>query len=332
MACVGECALDPVLEIGLILGDDAPPCRSRRAVGELLVVPDHRPGRGRIRCGQAGDLVVNVRALCQWDEDRACLAQERAQRLGNDNRRGSIGRVDPASARVVVALEGEVHLLDAVALGGRAEGGLGALRGAAVEDAVLGLHGASLPMPPKLPVIGTGATGAEGCRAAGRVLRLGAMQNRQVARVSRVAMLVITALGCRGADDPSGAVLFTRHCASCHGAEGRGDGPAAGALATQPPDLTALRQEVPELMKSIDGSRTLRAHGSAAMPVWGPIFEAEHGEITGRTKIRRKLPVEEYLKRQKRFAHLFGAKPDVARIALIQSMADRNIRKFGLLD
>ena len=63
-----------------------------------------------------------------------------------------------------------------------------------------------------------------------------------------------------------------------------------------------------------------------------PLFEAEHGEITGRTKIRRKLPVEEYLKRQKRFAHLFGAKPDVARIALIQSMADRNIRKFGLLD
>lgn len=63
-----------------------------------------------------------------------------------------------------------------------------------------------------------------------------------------------------------------------------------------------------------------------------PLFEAEHGEITGRTKIRRKLPVEEYLKRQKRFAHLFGAKPDVARIALIQSMADRNIRKFALLD
>jgi pyruvate ferredoxin oxidoreductase beta subunit len=63
-----------------------------------------------------------------------------------------------------------------------------------------------------------------------------------------------------------------------------------------------------------------------------PLFEAEHGEITGRTKIRRALPVEDYLKPQKRFAHLFGAKPDVARIALIQAMADRNIRKFGLMD
>ena len=49
----------------------------------------------------------------------------------------------PRRARVVVALEGEVHLLDAVALGGRAELGLGAVRGAAEEDAVLGLHGGS---------------------------------------------------------------------------------------------------------------------------------------------------------------------------------------------
>jgi pyruvate ferredoxin oxidoreductase beta subunit len=63
-----------------------------------------------------------------------------------------------------------------------------------------------------------------------------------------------------------------------------------------------------------------------------PLFEAEHGEITGRTKIRRKVPVEEYLKLQKRFGHLFGAKPDNARLARIQASADRNIAKFGLLD
>ncbi len=36
-----------------------------------------------------------------------------------------------------------------------------------------------------------------------------------------------------------GAVLFPQHCASCHGAEGRGDGPAAKALADPPADLTA---------------------------------------------------------------------------------------------
>jgi pyruvate ferredoxin oxidoreductase beta subunit len=61
-----------------------------------------------------------------------------------------------------------------------------------------------------------------------------------------------------------------------------------------------------------------------------PLIEAEYGELTGRTRTRHKVPVEEYLKRQRRFAHLFGARPDVARIARIQATADRNIARFGL--
>jgi pyruvate ferredoxin oxidoreductase beta subunit len=63
-----------------------------------------------------------------------------------------------------------------------------------------------------------------------------------------------------------------------------------------------------------------------------PLFEAEHGEITASTKIRRKVPVEDYLRLQKRFAHLFGSKPDEARLSRIQANADRNIAKFGLMD
>jgi pyruvate ferredoxin oxidoreductase beta subunit len=63
-----------------------------------------------------------------------------------------------------------------------------------------------------------------------------------------------------------------------------------------------------------------------------PLFEAVDGEITGRTKIRRQVPVTEYLKLQKRFAHLFGKEPDAARLAQIQATADRNIARFGLLD
>jgi pyruvate ferredoxin oxidoreductase beta subunit len=62
-----------------------------------------------------------------------------------------------------------------------------------------------------------------------------------------------------------------------------------------------------------------------------PLFEAHDGEITSRTPIRRKVPVTEYLKLQKRFAHLFGDRPDLGRIAQIQAMADRNIAHFGLL-
>jgi pyruvate ferredoxin oxidoreductase beta subunit len=62
-----------------------------------------------------------------------------------------------------------------------------------------------------------------------------------------------------------------------------------------------------------------------------PLFEADWGEVTGRRTIRKRVPVEEYLKLQKRFAHLFGKTPDTERIAMIQEIADRNIRRFGLL-
>ena len=63
-----------------------------------------------------------------------------------------------------------------------------------------------------------------------------------------------------------------------------------------------------------------------------PVFEAENGEITSVTKIRRRVPVDDYLRLQKRYAHLFGAKGHPETIARIQAMADKNIRRFGLLD
>jgi len=62
-----------------------------------------------------------------------------------------------------------------------------------------------------------------------------------------------------------------------------------------------------------------------------PLFEARHGKITSRTPIRRKVPVTEYLRLQKRFMHLFAGRGEDARIALIQQAADRNIEEFGLL-
>jgi pyruvate ferredoxin oxidoreductase beta subunit len=63
-----------------------------------------------------------------------------------------------------------------------------------------------------------------------------------------------------------------------------------------------------------------------------PLFEAEYGEVTAATKLRRRVPVDEYLKPQKRFAHLFTPQRDDVRLAAIQAAADRNIARFGLLD
>jgi len=63
-----------------------------------------------------------------------------------------------------------------------------------------------------------------------------------------------------------------------------------------------------------------------------PVFEAEHGEVVAVTKIRHRVPVDAYLKPQKRFAHLFGEKGHPEMLRAIQADADRNIRRFGLLD
>jgi pyruvate ferredoxin oxidoreductase beta subunit len=63
-----------------------------------------------------------------------------------------------------------------------------------------------------------------------------------------------------------------------------------------------------------------------------PLFEAEDGEVVSSTKIRHRVPVEDYLKPQKRFAHLFGKQPAVETIARIQAIADKNIKKYSLLE
>jgi len=63
-----------------------------------------------------------------------------------------------------------------------------------------------------------------------------------------------------------------------------------------------------------------------------PVYEAEHGEVVSVSKIRKKVPVAQYLEPQRRFAHLFSPTPRLDIIARIQEIADRNIRKFGLFD
>ena len=63
-----------------------------------------------------------------------------------------------------------------------------------------------------------------------------------------------------------------------------------------------------------------------------PVFEAEGGEVVSVSKIRRQAPVEEYLRLQRRFAHLFGNPPRRDVVERLQAIADRNIRRFGLLE
>ncbi len=61
-----------------------------------------------------------------------------------------------------------------------------------------------------------------------------------------------------------------------------------------------------------------------------PVYEAEHGEVSAVSPIRRRVPVEEYLRIQTRYAHLFGKHPRPDIVAALQRIADENIAEFGL--
>ena len=81
------------------------------------------------------------------------------------------------------------------------------------------------------------------------------------------------------AQDPDiGRAHYNTHCATCHGLEGRGDGPMSGVLLIPPSDLTSLtlRNEgefpLERVVMRIDGRDPLVSHGSP-MPVYGDYFE-----------------------------------------------------------
>lgn len=76
----------------------------------------------------------------------------------------------------------------------------------------------------------------------------------------------------------SGAGTYKEYCAVCHGRNGKGNGPAASALKVRPPDLTTLTRRHGGKFPDAYVANVLRngvkvdAHGTAEMPIWGPLF------------------------------------------------------------
>jgi mono/diheme cytochrome c family protein len=76
----------------------------------------------------------------------------------------------------------------------------------------------------------------------------------------------------------SGSYVFRAYCASCHGPEGRGDGPLAEDLRYRPADLTLIAKrnggEFPTelVVRIVDGRKRVKGHGGPDMPVWGDAF------------------------------------------------------------
>ncbi|KRQ01219.1 c-type cytochrome [Bradyrhizobium manausense] len=71
---------------------------------------------------------------------------------------------------------------------------------------------------------------------------------------------------------------FQSSCASCHGADARGKGPVSNQLRTSPADLTMLAKNnngvfpADAIYETIEGMKTVPAHGSREMPIWGERF------------------------------------------------------------
>src|ERR1044071_6037594 len=78
----------------------------------------------------------------------------------------------------------------------------------------------------------------------------------------------------------SGKEMYTHYCASCHGKDGKGNGPVASALKKAPADLSTLSArnggKFPDtrVYGFIEGKDEVASHGSREMPIWGEVFQS----------------------------------------------------------
>lgn len=90
----------------------------------------------------------------------------------------------------------------------------------------------------------------------------------------------------------SGHDMFMSYCASCHGKDAQGDGPAAKALKVAPADLSALAKQnggkypSNKVTAILSGQADLVAHGNKEMPVWGAVFWTMSGGHAGEVQQR----------------------------------------------
>ena len=119
--------------------------------------------------------------------------------------------------------------------------------------------------------------------------------SRLMTRMSVVLAALLFSVGFAGAQETktkvrinptaanSGDEMYKEYCADCHGKTGKGDGPAAAALKTPPPDLTLLAKKnggkfpAARVRSVLDMGVAETAHGTKDMPIWGPLFRAISG-------------------------------------------------------
>jgi cbb3-type cytochrome c oxidase subunit III len=102
--------------------------------------------------------------------------------------------------------------------------------------------------------------------------------------VLAAALVSVPILGSAQSED-AGRREYVHSCAVCHGDSGRGDGPIVASLRIAPADLTKIQKRnkgvfpFGQVYEVIDGRKTIAAHGSRDMPVWGDRFKEKSAEL-----------------------------------------------------
>ncbi len=92
-----------------------------------------------------------------------------------------------------------------------------------------------------------------------------------------------------------GKADYDQNCASCHGADGKGNGPALNTIpGIHPPDLTLLTTKnggtfpKDEVTDAIDGRQQIPSHERLNMPFWGVTMQSEGKEFTPESEAKVK--------------------------------------------
>jgi len=99
------------------------------------------------------------------------------------------------------------------------------------------------------------------------------------------SVLALGPVSANAAEMTLGKWEYESSCATCHGVDGKGNGPATAFLTAEPSDLTMLQKNnggvfpVDQVYEIIDGRAEVTLHGPRHMPMWGYRYNREALEM-----------------------------------------------------
>ena len=128
---------------------------------------------------------------------------------------------------------------------------------------------------------------------------------RVIIKTLKVAVAAVAVLATPAFAEVVGEQEYMVACSGCHGESGMGDGPLAGLLNVETPNLTTLAAEKGDgkfpfewVLWMVDGRKIIRAHGST-MPIWGERYQtsamSQRGETAEMVARGRMLSLVYYL-------------------------------------